>query len=287
MLIFISLVFTVLFAFLAILALNYAIYKWENQKVSDLTSQIKPTGTSSLSTGGSFAKNFSSVDLGSSLQKSRAIQVAGNIYDRAIVNISNQEYPTWLTKVFEEINLFRRNAWKSISRLFKYLLALTKPVSSNHTTSFDTQDLQKEKKIQDIDQTIEKVNKINTTSEQLPGSEFESFIDEVVVVEEEIKDVDYRSPDEKDPDSLATISFAGSGSKKSGTDMSLFEKLENRILEKLKTSGFNHYDIWLELGNLYEKYDEKEKAGEIYALVLKHSEGKEKDMARDKLIGLS
>jgi tetratricopeptide (TPR) repeat protein len=286
MMIFISFLFAVVFAFLALLALNYSIYKWENQKVSDLTSQIKPSGDTTLSTGGSFAKNFSSVDLGNTLQKSRAIQVAGNIYDRAIVTISNQDYPTWLTKIFEEINLFRKNAWKSLSRLFGYLLSLTKPASREEVNNFTAKSTQHAKKMEDIGQTIEKVNKINTLpADQLDSDEVE-FVSEAMV-SEQIRDVDYKTPGADEDDDLATISFAGSATKKSNSDMTVFEKLEARILEKLKTSGFNNYDIWLELGNLYEKYDEKEKAGEIYALVLKHSEGREKDLARDKLIGLS
>jgi hypothetical protein len=67
----------------------------------------------------------------------------------------------------------------------------------------------------------------------------------------------------------------------------VFEKLENRILEKLKKQGLNNYEIWLELGELYEKYNQREKALEVYALVLKHSEDDSKKIARNRLIGLS
>jgi hypothetical protein len=90
--------------------------------------------------------------------------------------------------------------------------------------------------------------------------------------------------------STATIGLSSvSKSTESGHngDRSLFEKVENRILEKLKTSGLNNYDIWLELGELYVKYDEKEKATEVFALVLKHTTDEhQKEQARNFLIGL-
>jgi hypothetical protein len=279
MLIFVSLVFVLVFSLLVVLTLNYAIYTWENKRVSNLASQIKPT-QANLSAGGSFAKNFSSVDLGSSLNKNKALQVAGSIYDRAVVTITKQDYPSWINKIREEFELFRKNAWKSLSRFFNYLIHLTKPVVK---TEIEIQPASKDK---------------DPDNEELVNHEENSAASEIQVKstdndddteDEEIKDVDYEvaAPEKEKDDNLATISFAATTSHKSAADMTIFERLETRILEKLKTSGFDHYDIWLELGSLYEKYDEREKASEVYAFVMKQSEGKEKDLARDKLIGLS
>jgi hypothetical protein len=276
MLIFVSLVFVLVFGLLVTLTLNYAIYTWENKRVSNLASQIKPTQTN-LSAGGSFAKNFSSVDLGSSLHKNKALQAAGSIYDRAVVTITKQDYPSWVNKFMKEVELFRQNAWKSLSRLFNYLIHLTKPVVKHEV---EIQPATREKGVEEAEST-------ELANATIPADV--EYKDENSAENLEIKDVDYEAtaPEKEKDDSLATISFAANASHKSAADMTIFERLETRILDKLKTSGFDHYDIWLELGSLYEKYDEREKASEVYAFVMKQSEGKEKDLARDKLIGLS
>jgi len=46
------------------------------------------------------------------------------------------------------------------------------------------------------------------------------------------------------------------------------------------------YNIWLQLGELYLKYDEPEKAKEIFALVLKQASGEAKEIARNHLLSL-
>ncbi|MEM1312436.1 MAG: hypothetical protein AAGF07_03155 [Patescibacteria group bacterium] len=275
MLIFISLVFVLIFTTIAILSLNYAIYTWENKKVSNLANQIKPAKTN-LSSGGSFAKNFSSLDLGSSMNKSKAIQAASNIYGRAMVSITNQDYPGWLNKFLEELKLFRKNAWKSTVRLFNYLLNLTKPVHAP------------EVEVQPTEKSGEKIVQTNKIQESDSQDQESVKVDKEAAKdsEEKVKDISYKPPKSKQTDDLATISIAGKKSN-TGDNLSVFEKLENRIIYKLKSSGFEQYDIWLELGSLYEKYGEKDKASQVYAVVMKHSEGKEKDLARDKLIGLS
>ncbi len=66
-----------------------------------------------------------------------------------------------------------------------------------------------------------------------------------------------------------------------------YEKIENSILKKLQETGLNNYNTWLELANHYQKYQENEKAKEIYAMVLKHAQGKEKEMAMNGLIALN
>ncbi len=282
MMVFLSLLLAIAFGFLAILTLNYTVYLWENKKVNDLTSKIRPR-PDTFSQKSSFSENFSSLDLGSSLNKNKALQVATDIYNRTVVSITKQEYPGWINKIIEEFNLFRKNAFAYIARFFKYLLTLTKPVDE---TKIEPEVIRSENDTTTNPAKAEYVD----PSEALPVSNNKEYYSDVP--EKEVKDVDYQTPSQsvKKEEGFATIGFAASnstGKKKSDKDMSVFEKLEARILEKLKTSGLNHYDIWLELGSLYEKYDEKEKAVEIYALILKHSEGREKDIARDKLIGLS
>lgn len=76
--------------------------------------------------------------------------------------------------------------------------------------------------------------------------------------------------------------------EKTASTSSAFTKLEQRILTQLQDSGMQNYDIWLQLAQLYVKFDEAEKAKEVFALVLKHSPAgsKLKETARNGLIGL-
>jgi len=283
MLIFASIFFLILFGFLGVIILNYAVLLWENKKVDSLTNQIKNNPiTDDILQRSNVTRNFTSVDLGSSITKNKAVQTVSNVYDRAIVTIKNQEYPGWLNKFFEEINHFRHNALKSISRFFKYLISLTKPVNKIETEKI-SEDLE-QKKLSEIDELVDKVTATEPKFETQPlHQESTSTIRtlQIPIPQSQPK------TQEISQNSLATLDMATNREPKSDKDMSMFEKLEARILDKLKGSGLNHYDIWLELGNLYEKYTEKEKAIEIYALVMKHSAGREKELARDKLIGLT
>ena len=67
----------------------------------------------------------------------------------------------------------------------------------------------------------------------------------------------------------------------------VFEKAEIKLIEKLRDIGLNHWDLWLELGDLYGKYGEKEKQKEIYTLILSKADGEEKKLATYRLIGMN
>ena len=70
-------------------------------------------------------------------------------------------------------------------------------------------------------------------------------------------------------------------------DLSLFEKAEKKLIQKLQDLGLNHWDLWLDLGDLYGKYDQKSKQKEIYTLILSKADGKEKELATYRLIGMN
>lgn len=268
MLIFASLAFTVIFGFLSILCLNYSIFLWENKKVNDLTKQIKHTDNQILQKS-NVNRNFSSIDLSNNIGKTQALKVVGEFYSKTLVKIKNQDYPYWFLKLVREFNLFKVNIFGYLKRFITYLIHLTTPV---HQTTVEPKSVE--------DNLNYKTPIKNDNFEDTEVEVFEVYPESENKNDEEIYD-------KKNSSDLATISFISGDTEKNEKDMNIFEKLESRILEKLKGVGLNHYDIWLELGNLYEKYEEKDKAMEIYALVLKHSNGKEKELARDRLIGLS
>lgn len=91
----------------------------------------------------------------------------------------------------------------------------------------------------------------------------------------------------------ATIGMIGGATKNTG-EMTPFEKQENKILIKLQSLqennlGLNHWDLWLELGDLYGKYAQKDKQKEIYTFILSKADNsdKEKELATFRLIGMN
>lgn len=258
---------------LAIL-INYSIYLWESKKVDDLTSTIRHEETSHVMRG--TAKHSFSSFAG----KPKTLTGSSNdqIHENSLSINKKHDYPDWLNKLIEELEAFKKNAFKSIKRFFRYLVHITSPSESIKVTDVQKEQ-EKERKQSEIDEVVEKVSEANATKEV----EEEIFPEPPKVFATQSHATS--DQDEEDGDD-ATLGLAGLSDEKEEKDMSLFEKLETRILTKLRESGLDHYDIWVELGDLYLKFDEKEKAREVFALVLKHSEGTPKELARNRLIGL-
>jgi len=93
--------------------------------------------------------------------------------------------------------------------------------------------------------------------------------------------------DDLENSNTATIGLIGNSSAKSDDDLTLFERAEKKLIQKLQELGLNHWDLWLELGDLYGKYDQKAKQKEIYTLILSKADGKEKELATYRLIGMN
>ena len=103
----------------------------------------------------------------------------------------------------------------------------------------------------------------------------------------EIKSEKTETEKPKNNDNMATIGLANITNTKDEGELTLFEKAEIKLIEKLRDIGLNHWDLWLELGDLYGKYGEKEKQKEIYTLILSKADGEEKKLATYRLIGMN
>lgn len=197
-------------------------------------------------------------------------RITNQIKDHMLIKDNSEKF---VEKMFDKIGdiwfQFRSNSSKAVKRFVKYLISLTKPIEESENNNDQLVSNNKVKEIKDTDFSNEAtISKPQT--EELPVIEQDNKI----------------SKSEKSLDE-ATISIVGDLDESKLEEMGLFEKMENRILKKLQKSGMSDYDIWLELGDLYVKYNETKKAMEIYALVLKHStEDLQKEKAMNKLIGL-
>lgn len=260
--------------------INYLVISWESEKVDALTSKIKHTNNSenSILYKSDVSREFTSLDL---MKASKAsLKSASNIYDRTLVKITSQEYPDWISKLFTQVDRLSKNTWQTLSSWFKYLVSLTKP--SSEETKYDKVKAFREKRnIAEIEDFVDKVVEENNLTQNTALA--------IVEKEEEQEDSIEGKTNSKIENNTATLNLASSTSKNGeNKDNGVFERLENRILQKMKDVGLGNYDLWLELGQLYLKYGEKEKAVEVFALVLKHTQNEsQKDLARNQLIGLN
>jgi hypothetical protein len=261
-----SLVFLVLSVLVTVLLLQYLVLSFESGKIQELAKNIKDKNGVQLFNKHIARRNFSAFDLNNSILRSR--QIAKTMYQQTVAKI---------TKKNEDISL--QNLANNTTRTLKN--------TAQATTGFFG------KLAQSFKQLITPIDQRQEITDVSPNP-IDWGVDEKPTKEEEYKkDVSTMIIDESIISNKggATIGMASASdldtSSLSPQAQELFEKLENKILEKLREGGMANYDLWLELGDLYIKFEMKEKAKSVFALVLKHSEDKTKDIARNKLIGLS
>lgn len=292
-LIFWSIVFILIFFALLVLTINYAIFLWETKKVENLTGKNESIRVDAGSKNDilfrtTANREFTSLDYNKSVGK----KPSSGDKDKSLMVVDDDNYPEWVNKSSEIAKSFKKNAWETIKKLVKNLINLAKPITKSKAEIIEER--VRQKKQEEVDETVENIVSAGSDSEDKIVETVisdEEYFEKPEGVEEEkadtmsLKDGEV-DEDGQDDDSEATINIAGKA-EKDDKDMTLFEKLEARVLAKLKRDGLDNYDIWLELGDLYIKFGEKEKAREVFALVLKHAEGSAKEMARNRLIGLS
>jgi len=285
-----SLVFLVLFLFLAVLTVSYAIYSYENQAVNNLAGKIRPSEKNILNKRLALTGGISLVDI-SSQSKEKAIKAASKanktatkVYKDSLKSIRNSEYPEWVNNPAAELNRFRSNSVDYTKQLFSHLINLTKPIEA----------VKEEEEKKNLTEKLAKRLPGRTQSEEASEEKLKEALSRKEIAKKDIKELEedeqeiVKDLDKEQQAEEATLGLASNlQAKRSKEEMGLFEKRETKLLIKLQGSGMADYDIWLDLGDLYAKYGEDKKAKEIYALVLKHAqEEKLKEKATNKLIGL-
>jgi hypothetical protein len=266
----INLIFVSSFCFLLIMLLEYIIYLWENKKVTDLTKHILPDREEDLNPKFEFTKSNTGIDsLNNPYMKN---PINNKYFERSIVLVKSQDYRKWSEKTLEVAKKVAGNIGLYSQKAIKFVLNLSK--SGNNFPDHEEKHIKTIETNDKIKETVAKINLINEEEDQ-----------KIVKISQDInfEDIDksliIQSTNEKESES----SMENTQTK----DTTTYDKIEKSILQKLQEVGLNHYDIWLELGQFYQKYDEKQKAKEIFAMVMKHAQGKDKELARDGLIALS
>lgn len=307
-LILISLLLIFTFGFVGLITLGYIISLWEKQKLDIFSKTNKSNSDSSNNTNfGKLSKHsFSTVETNFNPKNMKISPKINEYFERSLVVVKNQDYKGWLDKTTIIIKKVSSNLELHFKfGLTKFMSLITKDKTNNSgiepnisTTS------------NDVYKTIDKINKIsqqdNGSLQQDNFNNNSNYLNSTLGNNSNDKDNFGQSNqptdnsnyfvnaqgsidvDHKTKSSFATLDLASEEAIKTQKSKDeVYEKIENSILDKLKIAGLSHYDIWLELGKHYEKYNEREKAIEIYSMVMKHSEGRNKDIARDGLIALS
>lgn len=287
----INLIFVSGFCFLLIVFLEYAIYLWENQKINNLTSGLT-TRSQSFESG--VKRNFSLSDHNSdninSNSNNMKINLSNKYFERSLVLVTSQDYKGWLQKAIEITKKITNNFGYYFQKSLKYVIELCK--SGNNFPDHETSHTKSTTSAEKINQTAQKINQITENdsnseinqrpiSESIDNTPSQSFSPEPT----ELRQDQLNQTLTVKPTQTATLNLAIDDDKPQ-KDTTTYDKIEKSILAKLQETGLNHYDIWLELGQFYQKYDEAEKAKEIFAMVMKHAQGRDKDIARDGLIAL-
>lgn len=270
-----------------VLGLNYAFYSWEEIQVANLATNQEGFPEKVA------AKKRASAEQSGAQDVNPEKRITSQIQKYMLTTTDGEQAANaFLVRFKKRFGSFRKSSVTTVSELWKYLLSLTRPLEQDTLEISVNASAAKEPSL----------GLVEDSSSQLENKRIERVAQAPVARQEDAifgqgqiaKPAKIEKPKRDSSSALnsaegATLGMVGKVEKETpkDTELGLFEKLENRILRRLQKSGMNDYDIWLELGDLYVKYNEIKKAMEIYALVLKHSvNDTQKEKAMNKLIGL-
>jgi hypothetical protein len=267
-LIIISLFFIILFGFLGALNLSYAIYKWEKNRVEEMTKNFVPQESNNLMAArAEYSSSIQTKDKTKFKKKMKVPKKIEDFYQSSMVVLSQQDYKGWLDKIVFNFKKITSNLGLYTKYSFNYVMNLIK---KSDDSSIEEAKVEVDNSV-DIQETIHKVKSISKNNPRVNEYEY------INITEDKFDNSKQKN---------ATIDMA-SDDDKTKRDKNIYNQLEDLILDKLKTNGMDCWPVWMELAAHYEKYKEFDKAVEIFAMVMKNSKGSEKNIAKDKLIALS
>lgn len=256
LLIWVSIIGIVFFSSMIILTINYSIFLWERKKVNDLTDKIEKNKNNFVKENTIYSKN--STTLISKIRNKTKNILSVNNETRKILDINEYKLPNWTLNLIQFLKNLRYAFWLQLKNVIKYLISLAKP----HNYEEDNINLTKKKS----EEVYKKIFKNQNSSELEDKIDFNNEDFKEVVIIDSQKTKNKKNEEEENENQI-------------------YQKLESEILDKLKKVGFNHFDIWLQLGQLYEDYNEKQKAKEIYIMIMKNTNNdKIKEQAKNKLL---
>ncbi len=211
-----------------------------------------------------------------------------NAYDRTIFALEEQNWDDWVDAIEKIYKMLKKDFFGTAKQFITFLLNLSKPVEKDDLESRMNRINQQRQQLE-VDKMIDKL--------QEHAQKDQVYIDQPKTQQLPVKITSTTPTISTFKTSQKIMLIKPTFNEDNEVDISAsefetnfeltdFQKLEQRILVKLKDIGVGNYDLWNELADLYVKNDYSLKAKDIYKYVSKNGDLKSKQKAVDGLIGL-
>jgi hypothetical protein len=217
-------------------------------------------------------------------------RVADNIKERTLFAIEDQEFEDWLDAIEKIFKMLRKDFFGTLKGFFIFLINLSKPLETEDFESRMAR-LNAQRQKMELDKMVNNLKDNQSTDvKRLESEQVQSLPSKVtkisatgttvissrkIIVLKKTVDEDFElTTDEVEE------------TEENTTELTEFEKVEQRLLSKLRESGMDHYDLWLDLADLYVKNNAQDKARQVYTYVAKNSKDFIKQKAINGIIGL-
>ena len=226
------------------------------------------------------------------------LKAFNNAYDRTIYAIEEQHFEDWVDALDKIFKMLKKDFFGTIKNFFSFLINLSKPLE---TEDFETRmaKLNSQRQQMEVEKMVSKIkdqNSIDTIN--LEQNNLKTLPSQITVnSNNSVTKIGTITNGNLVPNVLKTkiilkknsdddISVITETTTEDSTNLTEFDKFEQRLLNKLSTSGTDNYDLWLDLANLYIKNNANNKAKEIFTYVAKNAKDGNKQKAINGLIGL-
>jgi hypothetical protein len=216
------------------------------------------------------------------------LKAFNNAYDRTIHAIEDQKFEDWLDAIEKIFKMLRKDFIGTTKKFVKFLLNISKPIEKD---DFEVRmaRLNAQRQQMEVDKMVTRLQDAPTNDVLRIDQPTPATIPSITkigmsVISSKPKPIKsilvLKSINEQNELSLIAQDV------EEEAEVTEFEKVEQRLLLKLKESGVGNYDLWLDLADLYVKNNANQKASEIYSYVAKNAKDKNKEKAINGIIGL-
>ena len=215
------------------------------------------------------------------------LKAFNNAYDRTIYALEEQHWEDWVDAIDKIYKMLRKDFRGTMKKFMTFLLSLSKPIpilNDNH--KFET--FMNQKQQLDVDKMVDRLKDQDQQDQvYIDQPETKQLPQTLIGQTNKIKTViSTQKISIIKPTILSEEMDLNTVEIDSDVELTEFQKLEQRILLKLKEIGVGNYDLWLDLADLYVKNTQAEKAKQIYTYIAKHGDIRSKQKAANGLIGL-
>jgi hypothetical protein len=217
------------------------------------------------------------------------LKAFANAYDRTLHAIEEQKFEDWLDAIEKIFKMLKKDFFGTIKNFFKFLVNISKPIDKN---DFETRmaNINAQRQQLEVDKMVTKLQEnMQDQTLRLDASENLDLPTNINKISTKFANNNQLKPIKtviRLKPSLAEDDIEIKTEEIEESELNEFQKVEQRLLLKLKEIGVGNYDLWLDLAELYSKNNSITKAKEIYTYVAKNAKDKNKQRAINNIIGL-